>query len=592
MFIFMAPIACYFASVCHASRVAGFLTRDLRRTARSRVHGLASISKAKIADDDASQRREDDCKKKKTSSLLWLSPNRLRLKDNLALSRAAELGPDGLAICLLWPHNTSSSFQKEQLTPVQAFGFVAANSLNDTLGELGQKLLFIPSEGEEETEHYDPLSMIYQAVQILNPTYVVVDVCLLDRHHNHASKLRDKLQNRVGENENNTSVVIEVLDDGLLIPYDKVPKALGRSRQGGRILRWSTFLSNTMAMEENDLVKPTWSLSTLPPPLKDAEVILPTSPISTAESFPSWARQLLAEWGDVSEDEAMIRASKGNNIIDNEKSSLTEKGSKDTKLSPYLRWGMISPQRAAMAGVRRRDLLWRDWSYVCYSLLGPLRRGDAVLDFMDKPSVFAHDELKIEEEELFRLWCVGNTGVKMVDAGMRQLWLTGWMPRKLRLLSAACLVEGLGINWRKGRDWFGETLIDHDPAINEIMWQNSGFCGVDPFYSGVAWEAPPKSQEEEEYVKRWSHAKLTWPSLLQQYSIREPPLQIFERAEPQRNALRERGVYKAARTVANSGVRVAWPGLLSKSNNDDTNTEIREGEVMGVGLVPIHKLEL
>ena len=92
-------------------------------------------------------------------------------------------------------------------------------------------------------------------------------------------------------------------------------------------------------------------------------------------------------------------------------------------------------------------------------------------------------------------------------------------------------------------------------------------------------------------MKRWSHAILVWPLSLQSYSIREPPLQIFNRAKSQRNALRERGVYKAARTVANSGVRVAWPGLLNKSSND-TNTEIIEGEVIGVGLVPIHKLEL
>ena len=98
---------------------------------------------------------------------------------------------------------------------------------------------------------------------------------------------------------------------------------------------------------------------------------------------------------------------------------------------------MISPQRAAKGGVRKRDLLWRDWSYICYGLLNPLRRGEAVLEFMDKSC-----SSNGNEEELFKLWCVGNTGSHLVDACMRQLWKEGWMPRRLRLITAACLVEG------------------------------------------------------------------------------------------------------------------------------------------------------
>ncbi|KAL7523583.1 hypothetical protein ACHAXR_001229 [Thalassiosira sp. AJA248-18] len=263
----------------------------------------------------------------------------------------------------------------------------------------------------------------------------------------------------------------------------------------------------------------------------------------------------------------MIRASR---VEATPASLLTEKGSRDSKLSPYLRWGVISPQRAAKAGVRKRDLLWRDWSHVCYGLLRPLRRGDAVLDYMDKSSCFSsHNELNVDEEELFNLWCVGNTGSKLVDAGMRQLWQEGWMSRRLRLLAAACLVEGLGIDWRLGRDWFKHTLIDHDPAINELMWQNAGLCGVDPFYNGIEWETPPKGNAEEEYVKKWM-------------------MQIIDGAQGQRNALRTNGIYKAARTVSNSGVRVAWPGL--GSTNNSTKNAVREGEVMGVGIVPTHEL--
>jgi len=272
---------------------------------------------------------------------------------------------------------------------------------------------------------------------------------------------------------------------------------------------------------------------------------------------------------------------------------LTERGSRDSKLSPYLRWGVISPQRAALAGVRPRDLLWRDWSRVSYGLLGPLRRGDAVLEFMDgscrgRPH-FDDGGLDYTEEELFRLWCVGNVGSPLVDSGMRQLWREGWMPRRIRLLAAACLVEGLGIDWRRGRDWFEDTLVDHDPAINELMWQNAGLCGIDPFYSGIRWEAPPNTREEEDYVERWSdEEELTWPSSLGPSSTRAPPSQVADGAESRREVLRSEGVYKAARTVGNAGVRVAWKGL----SNNSVDVLVKEGEVMGAGSVPVHELRI
>jgi len=62
--------------------------------------------------------------------------------------------------------------------------------------------------------------------------------------------------------------------------------------------------------------------------------------------------------------------------------------------------------------------------------------------------------LGLSEPEAFEAWCVGRTGAPLVDAAMAQLWVTGWMPRRMRLLCASCLVEGLGLDWRLGRDWF------------------------------------------------------------------------------------------------------------------------------------------
>ncbi|KAL9190419.1 LOW QUALITY PROTEIN: hypothetical protein ACHAXT_007630 [Thalassiosira profunda] len=294
----------------------------------------------------------------------------------------------------------------------------------------------------------------------------------------------------------------------------------------------------------------TWSISDLPPPLHGTDGMFATIP--EASSCPMWAQQLLSDWGEVSEAEAMRRASNsastsGTNNEPSDSSPLTEKGSKDTKLSPYLRYGVISPQRAAEAGVRVRDLLWRDWSHICFGLLGPIRRGDAVLEFLDEAWCPLSKTLGVEEEDLFYLWCVGNTGSKLVDAGMRQLWKEGWMPRKMRILSAACLVEGLG------------------------------FCGVDPFYAGTKWEASPGSEGEDgAYVERWHNEELS--ESLQQKSSRGQ-----RRREKH---YKRKACTRPQELVAN--MRVAWPGLGQSENA----AAVEEGEVMGVGLTPVDELRI
>lgn len=508
----------------------------------------------------------------RNTAMLLLSPSRLRLRDNAALTRAVELGSDGLSISLVWPYSTT-----HQLTPAEAFGFAATRALNDELESLGQTLHLFPSQDD-----------LVQVVQSLSPSHLVVDTCLLDMHHNNAQTLSEKLHAVT-----NATNVLEVMDDGTLVSFNDVAKVLGRSRQGGRILRWSTFLNSTMKqqLEFEQHFRP---IPSLPPPLHNdlSELATATLPIPSVDTFPLWAKQLLEDWGDISEAEAMRRAINSGNLTKEQdssfSSSLTEKGSRNTKLSPYLRWGIISPQQCAHNGVRLRDLLWRDWSHVSYALLAPLRRGEAVMEFMNNSCGCSkqHDMQDVSETDLFHLWCVGNSGSALVDAGMRQLWKQGWMPRRIRLLAAACLVEGLGLDWRLGRDWFKNTLIDHDPAINEAMWQNAGLVGVDPFYAGITFEQPPTTEQEQAYVDEWSNESLIWPSFLKTYAAMKPPSQLVELAGSRRKELRDKGIYKAARRVSNAGVRVAWKGLSS------TTSSIEAGEVIGIGLVPVHELEI
>ena len=94
------------------------------------------------------------------------------------------------------------------------------------------------------------------------------------------------------------------------------------------------------------------------------------------------------------------------------------------------------------------------------------------------------------------------------------------------------------------------------------------------------------TNDEAEYVDKWMNTKLVWPSYLQPFSERLPSKEIVDTAKERRHTLRTTGIYKAAKIVSNSGVRIAWPGLVQHHDS------VRAGEVMGVGLKPLHELKL
>jgi deoxyribodipyrimidine photo-lyase len=78
-----------------------------------------------------------------------------------------------------------------------------------------------------------------------------------------------------------------------------------------------------------------------------------------------------------------------------------------------------------------------------------------------------------------RAWQRGHTGFPIVDAGMRQLWATGWMHNRVRMIVASFLVKNLRIHWLEGARWFWDTLVDADLAANTLNWQWVAGCGAD-----------------------------------------------------------------------------------------------------------------
>jgi deoxyribodipyrimidine photo-lyase len=154
-------------------------------------------------------------------------------------------------------------------------------------------------------------------------------------------------------------------------------------------------------------------------------------------------------------------------------------------LSPHLAHGEISPFQI-MAALRRRssgdaekfrkELAWREFSYHLLFHRPNIDRESFRPEFEDFGWETNASQLKA--------WQRGQTGYPIVDAGMRELWQTGWMHNRVRMIVASFLIKDLLVDWRKGEEWFWDTLVDADAANNPASWQWVAGSGADaaPYY--------------------------------------------------------------------------------------------------------------
>ena len=111
-----------------------------------------------------------------------------------------------------------------------------------------------------------------------------------------------------------------------------------------------------------------------------------------------------------------------------------------------------------------------------------------------------------DSEEHLRAWQQGKTGFPIVDAGMRQLWHTGWMHNRVRMVVASFLTKNLLIPWQEGAAWFWDTLVDADLANNSMGWQWVAGCGADAAPYFRVFNPVLQSEKfdpEGAYVLRW-----------------------------------------------------------------------------------------
>jgi deoxyribodipyrimidine photo-lyase len=185
-----------------------------------------------------------------------------------------------------------------------------------------------------------------------------------------------------------------------------------------------------------------------------------------------------------------------------------------SRLSAALHFGEISP-RQVLASVRLqlgprsldaepgfenfvREVGWREFAH--HVLAAFPHTTDEPLDERFRGMAWG------EDPTLIRAWQRGRTGVPFVDAGMRELWHTGWMHNRVRMVVASFLTKNLGQHWRVGARWFHDTLVDADLASNSFGWQWAAGCGADaaPYYRifNPILQAE-RFDPDRRYLRRW-----------------------------------------------------------------------------------------
>jgi deoxyribodipyrimidine photo-lyase len=178
-----------------------------------------------------------------------------------------------------------------------------------------------------------------------------------------------------------------------------------------------------------------------------------------------------------------------------------------SRFSPHLAWGEISAHEIwrrlhGALGDRAlpflRQLGWRDF---CAHLL---------YHFPDLPGRVWNPRFErfpfVEDAKLLHAWERGLTGYPIVDAGMRQLWVTGWMHNRVRMITASLLIKDMMIDWRQGEAWFWDTLVDADLAQNAGNWQWVAGSGADAAPYFRIFNPVTQSRKfdpDGAYIKRW-----------------------------------------------------------------------------------------
>jgi deoxyribodipyrimidine photo-lyase len=221
---------------------------------------------------------------------------------------------------------------------------------------------------------------------------------------------------------------------------------------------------------------------------------------------PNWASHFADEWkpGEATAIERLSRFAVSTEHYATRRDLPSEEGT--SRLSPHLHFGEISPRKiwhalpASVGEKFRKELAWRDFSRNIMLTQPTIGEKAGRREFEAFPWRTGR-----EAERDFRAWTRGRTGYPIVDAGMRQLWATGWMHNRVRMITASFLVKHLLIDWRRGAEWFWDTLIDADYGNNGQNWQWIAGTGIDsqPFHRIMAPIVQAEKFAAADYIRQW-----------------------------------------------------------------------------------------
>jgi deoxyribodipyrimidine photo-lyase len=432
-------------------------------------------------------------------SIVWLRDD-LRLADNPALTAAAERGEPVVLVYLL----------DEESPGVRPLGAASKWWLHNSLASFGAPLVLRRGAAEE---------MIPALVE-----EVGAGALFWNRRYGAAREIDTRLKARMREQE----LDVRSFHASLLVE----PWTLSTG-SGGPYRVFTPFWKAARELTFRD-----------PLPVPEAlDGLVSTS--STSESLDSW--QLLPTRPDWAAGlrEAWHPGEKGahdqlESFVDERLESYHRRDEPaldaTSRLSPHLRFGELSPFQVwerlhgHMSAAARKnapkflsELGWREFNWsILYS----------APELAEKNYRSAFDAFPWSEPDPEELaaWKQGRTGIPLVDAGMRELWQTGVMHNRIRMVVASFLIKNLLIDWRVGEKWFWDTLVDADEANNPGNWQWVAGSGADaaPYFRVFNPELQrEKFDRGDRYVKRW----------VPEYGSPEYPEPIVDLAATRKEAL-------------------------------------------------------
>jgi deoxyribodipyrimidine photo-lyase len=420
------------------------------------------------------------------TTIVWFRQD-LRLADNPALAAAALAGGPVIPVYILAPDEEGA------WAPGGASRWWLHYSLArlaEALAARGSRLCLFAGT--------DSLAMLTALAAHCGATRVV-----WNRRYEPAAVARDQ---RIKSHLRGAGIAVDSFNGALL----REPWAV-KTKAGGSFQVFTPFWRHCLALPDPDEPLPAPTALAAPARWPDSATLDSLRLLPAVD----WAQGLRAAWTPGSEGaHASLRRFLAESFEDYRAARDQPAIQGTSGLSPHLHFGEIGPRevwhgtRRAASG-RGQDAAWRDsqflteigWREFAYHLLYHFPHTP------HRPLRADYARFPWEPDDAGKTaWTRGATGYPIVDAGLRQLWQTGWMHNRVRMIAASFLVKDLLVNWTEGAGWFWDTLVDADLASNTLGWQWVAGCGADaaPFFRIFnPTTQGTKFDPDGVYIRRW-----------------------------------------------------------------------------------------